>query len=105
MSDQLRAAAQQALDSDHPDIQLRAAITLRAALAQPEPTRSQQMRDAGYTRRLRQLPEEDEQKQPERKPLTDEEIVKICMDCWRVTPSDIYFARAIERAHGIGGEA
>lgn len=38
MSD-LRQAAQQALealDSDHPDIQLRAAITLRAALAQPE---------------------------------------------------------------------
>lgn len=39
MSD-LRKAAQQALealDSDHPDIHLRAAITLRAALAQPEP--------------------------------------------------------------------
>ena len=38
MSD-LRKAAQQALealDSDHPDIQLRAAITLRAALAEPE---------------------------------------------------------------------
>lgn len=34
---------------------------LRAALAQPEPTRSQQMRDAGYTRRPRQLPKEDEQ--------------------------------------------
>lgn len=34
---------------------------LRTAIAQPEPTRSQQMRDAGYTRRPRQLPEEDEQ--------------------------------------------
>ena len=37
--DLLRQAAQmalEALDSDHPDIQLRAAITLRAALAQPE---------------------------------------------------------------------
>jgi hypothetical protein len=33
---------------------------LDAALAQPEPTRSQQMRDAGYTRRPRQLPKEDE---------------------------------------------
>lgn len=35
----LRKAAEQALealDSDHPDIQLRAAIALRAALAQPE---------------------------------------------------------------------
>ena len=31
-----------------------------AALAQPEQTRSQQMRDAGYTRRPRQLPKEDE---------------------------------------------
>ena len=41
---------------------------------------------------------------PQRKPLTDEEIVKICMDCWRVAPSDIYFARAIEKAHGIGVE-
>jgi hypothetical protein len=30
-------------------------------LAPPEPTRSQQMRDAGYTRRPRQLPGEDEQ--------------------------------------------
>ena len=40
---------------------------------------------------------------PQRKPLTDEEIVKIRMDCWRVTPLDIYFARAIEKAHGIGG--
>jgi len=40
----------------------------------------------------------------QRKPLTDEEIAEICMDCSLVTPSDIYFARAIERAHGIGGE-
>jgi transposase len=34
---------------------------LKDALAQPEPTRSQQMRDAGYTRRPRQLPKENEQ--------------------------------------------
>lgn len=39
--------------------------------------------------------------QPERKPLTDDEIAEICMDCSLMTPSDIYFARAIERAHGI----
>ena len=43
--------------------------------------------------------------QPERQPLTDDQIAEICMDCALVTPSDIYFARAIERAHGIGGEA
>jgi len=38
MSEKLREAAQAALlalDSDHPDIQLRAAMNLRAALAEP----------------------------------------------------------------------
>ena len=35
-------------------------------------------------------------------PLTDEQIAEICADCSLVTPSDIYFARAIEAAHGIG---
>ncbi len=40
--------------------------------------------------------------QPQRKPLTDDQIAEICMDCSLVTPSDIYFARAIEKAHGIG---
>ena len=30
--------------------------------------------------------------------LTDEEIALICADCALVTPSDIYFARAIEAA-------
>ena len=38
MTDKLRAAAKAALlalDSDHPDIQLRAAMNLRAALAEP----------------------------------------------------------------------
>lgn len=37
----------------------------------------------------------------QRKPLTDDQIAEICMDCSLVTPSDIYFARAIEKAHGI----
>ena len=41
---------------------------------------------------------------PQRKPLTDDQIAEICMDCSLVTPSDIYFARAIERAHGIGND-
>jgi uncharacterized protein YbcI len=46
--------------------------------------------------------------EPERKPLTDEEIV----DLWADVSIDyddqiniIEMARAIERAHGIGGEA
>lgn len=41
--------------------------------------------------------------QPERKPLTEEEIAEISMDCSFVSESDTYFARAIEKAHGIGG--
>ena len=40
---------------------------------------------------------------PQRQPLTDEQIALISAECALVTPSDIYFARAIERAHGIGG--
>ena len=38
---------------------------------------------------------------PKRKPLTDEEISKIFIYCGRDKET---FARAIERAHGIGGE-
>jgi hypothetical protein len=33
--------------------------------------------------------------------LTDEEIATISVECATVSPSDIYFARAIEAAHGI----
>jgi hypothetical protein len=39
---------------------------------------------------------------PKREPLTDEEIATISVECATVSPSDIYFARAIEAAHGIG---
>ncbi len=50
---------------------------------------------------------------PERKPLTDEEIWREYQGLWPFHPAsepklaaDIAaFARAIERAHGIGGEA
>ena len=41
---------------------------------------------------------------PQRQPLTEEEIALISAECALVTPSDIYFARAIEAAHGITGE-
>jgi hypothetical protein len=78
MSDLRKAAemALEALDSDHPDIQLRAAITLRAALAQPEP--------------------------PQRTPLTKQQIKDIDSLCaWGGDRSTIAVARAIERAHGI----
>lgn len=43
-------------------------------------------------------------KHSKRKPLSDEEIALICAECSLRTPSDIYFARAIEAAHGITGE-
>ncbi len=42
--------------------------------------------------------------QPAQQPLTDEQLDKVVFDCGLcVTARDI--ARAIERAHGIGGEA
>jgi hypothetical protein len=40
---------------------------------------------------------------PQRQPLTEDEIALISAECALATPSDIYFARAIERKHGIGG--
>jgi hypothetical protein len=42
---------------------------------------------------------------PKREPLTDEEIATISVECATVSPSDIYFARAIEAAHGIKGKS
>ena len=39
---------------------------------------------------------------PQRKPLTDEEIILIVAECAASHQhTDIHFARAIERAHGI----
>ncbi len=40
---------------------------------------------------------------PQRKPLTDEELKRVCAETFSYDPHVI--ARAIERAHGIGGEA
>jgi hypothetical protein len=40
---------------------------------------------------------------PQRKPLTDEEMKRVCAEAFSYDPYAI--ARAIERAHGIGGEA
>ena len=118
----LRKAAQmalEALDGDHPDIQLRAAITLRAALAQPEqepdesvifyrckgcafayepdcPTSCDCMSEAGF------LKVKYFTHQSKHRPLTDEELKRVCVEAWSFDPYEI--ARAIERAHGIGGE-
>jgi hypothetical protein len=40
---------------------------------------------------------------PRREPLTDEEMKRVCAEAFSYDPYAI--ARAIERAHGIGGEA
>jgi len=100
MSD-LRKAAQQALEAlesgpDGDPILAGETITaLRAALAQPEQEPVTWQYD--YTRL------------PQRKPLTDQEAKVLWTDVyepghhvWVVAER---FARAIERAHGIGGEA
>ncbi|HSG20817.1 MAG TPA: hypothetical protein VLA31_08620 [Burkholderiaceae bacterium] len=41
---------------------------------------------------------------PQRKPLTDEEIDALAIDKDGLPNSHLEFARAIERAHGIGGK-
>lgn len=64
----------------------------RAALAQPEPIWVQ----GKPTRYVARDPIP-----PQRKPLTEDEISEIAMSCSFVSESDTYFARAIEKAHGI----
>ena len=109
----LREAAQQALealtpwmDSDH-TVQHAAYHALRAALAQQaEPTwvcpdspehryaKPGHCEDCGKTLvPLYTAP-------PQRKPLTEEEIERICM----TYQSPRQAVRAVERAHGIGGQ-
>jgi hypothetical protein len=103
MSD-LRKAAQTALEElEH--LHTQEGITcagtihwLRAALAIPEWTPAPHLgrfsvdRDRALT-------------QPQRNPLTDYQIAEIGIDCLKSSVSwNINFARAIERAHGIGGD-
>ncbi len=40
---------------------------------------------------------------PQRQPLTDEEVWKLAAGCLDSVAGRLQFARAIERAHGIGG--
>jgi hypothetical protein len=112
----LRTAAKQALEAldcpgkaktaDEQD----AITTLRAALAEPVqepfgylwPTGrhpefrfTQQKRDGVDGMPLYAAP-------PQRKPLSDEEIDELAMDEDGLPNSHLEFARAIERAHGIG---
>ena len=96
-----------------------AIIALRAALAQPEPEPDESvifyrckgcasayesdcpascdcMTKAGF------LKVKYFTHQSKHRPLTDEEMKRVCVEAWSFDPYEI--ARAIEKAHGIGGE-
>ena len=121
----LRQAAQMALDaldSDNPDIQLRAAVTLRAALAapQPEPVAfydfgNHRMRWAKPTT-YDQLVSVDVPElplythPPQRQPLSDTDILQGWKSATKLlmgVPTDqvvLSFGRWLEAMHGIGGD-
>ena len=119
----LRKAAKKALEaldrSDYFGWQSNIPIikSLREALAQPEPEPVAWMiytldgasvcvtdSPSDFTSEYRALP--IYATPPQRKPLTDEEITKLTADTWgsaSIAPQSApAFARAIERAHGIG---
>ena len=123
MSD-LRQAAQQALEAlqhhveqTRPIHQTSLAITaLRAALAAAvaEPVASVTECEACFTPDVCQLRGTCDHyaaerlrvaAPPQREPLTEEEIDELAMDEDGLPNSHLEFARAIERAHGIGGDA
>lgn len=113
----LREAAQQALDalevattprSEDRQTVLKAQAALREALAQPESEPVAYV--TGFSKRYATVQRVDRsllmcvgmalyRSPPRRKPLTDETL----WEMWVESPSDVFrFARAIERAHGIG---
>ena len=115
--------ALEALDGDHPDIQLRAAITLRAALAQPEPFNPDWDRVKALEESLREHMAEIQRLKalaqpeqlvvggddlptltkwtPQRKPLTDELIDILARSMVNGDKSVNWLCRVIEKAHGI----
>jgi hypothetical protein len=107
----LREAAQQALEAmacmrdmvAHPDnLQFidNAITALRTALAEPEQEQACSNTYGCECSKHYTHP-------PQRKPLTDEEIEDVIAEWWRDDLKMKYkeLARAIEHAHGIGGEA
>ena len=112
MSDQLRKAAQMAYnalsrDPADPIFVGETIDKLRAALAQPEPEPAAWIRQRDNVLALNDggLFGSDwtplYTAPPQRKPLTEEEMDKIWFDAKGFES----IVRAIERAHGIGGEA
>jgi hypothetical protein len=106
-----------ALDSDNPDIMLRASISIREALAEPEPEPVAWMcphdpeRETAFAWRAGMCESSGCGHQrvplytapPQRKPLTETEIRTIrCDMAGTLDVQYVAFARAIERAHGIG---
>ena len=119
----LREAAEMALEalevattprSEDRQTVLMAQAALLIALAEPEPEPvAYGYRDARGNIRLLNHYETKMDRiplytyPPQRKPMTDEEIAALVLEWWcqtTVTAKDRKFARAIERAHGIGGE-
>ncbi len=119
----LHKAAQQALealeaflsDELRPYEAAKTAANIRAALAQEQAERVQEPdlsrcpqcngpADNGHDRSIPPNPylcTRCMAEPPQRKPLTEEEIYKMYNEFWRSTEA-VDFARAIERAHGIG---
>jgi hypothetical protein len=108
----LRAAAQQALEALEdmlsgyltPYQAAKTSAALEAALAEPvqEPAAWQWLDTGTFRKKLPKTAERGAWNPlyaapPQRKPLTDEEIVSI----FRTSGSPTAFARAIEQAHGI----
>jgi len=99
--------------------QLQAITAIKEALAQPEQEpvawrtytgRGYYIIDATLEEAQKNWPDREHQPlyttPPQRKPLTDEEIVLVVAECAASHQhTDIHFARAIEAAHGIKGEA
>lgn len=115
---ELMKQALDALDSDSPDIQLRAAIALRERLAQPEQEPVAWRYDlkkggsfAGvsieYSRVKLSIGKNWQPlytAPPQRKPLTELEILDLLPDAqhgWTTAFYGKWVARAVERAHGI----
>ena len=101
---ELMQQALEALESDNPDIQLRAAIALRERLAQPQmqPCAGRNCGSIDPNLHSAECFEEYEKAtgMNQRKPLTDEQIEELC---WTELDRRLLsFARAIEAAHGIG---